>query len=202
MLVMLATAMPLVLALGDSVTSGYGLSEPVTQNYAAQYARRIHGRLVNLAVPGSQCDDVVDNEIPKMPRGASVVILNCGINDVGGFGLTDQDKPDGVKRTAAASRQEMADARQAFAQALALIRHREPGARIYVVNLRHWQRMTGAEARQFAEDVNAWNAMIAATRLPVVDLSGDPRMYRPDFFRADLLHPNAEGNAAMASDFH
>jgi lysophospholipase L1-like esterase len=193
---------PLVVALGDSVTYGYGLPVPATQNYAALYARRIHGRLVNLAVLGAQCDDVVDNEIPKMPRGASVVILNCGANDVGGFGLTAEDKPDGVKRTAAASQQEMAAAQQAFALALALIRRAEPGAKIYLVNLRHWQRMTGPEARQFAQDVNGWNAMVAARGLPVVDISGDPRMYRPGFFLADLLHPNAEGNAAMASDFH
>ncbi|MGD0967320.1 MAG: SGNH/GDSL hydrolase family protein [Candidatus Aquilonibacter sp.] len=202
MFLMLAVVTPLVVALGDSITYGYGLAVPATQNYAALYTRRIHGRLVNLAAPGSQCDDVVDNEIPKMPRGASVVILNCGTSDVGGFGLTDEEKPDGIKRTAAASEQELAAAQQAFAHALGLIRRREPGATIYVVNLRHWQRMTGAEARQFAADVNAWNAMVAATGLPVVDVSSDPRMYRADFFRADLLHPNAEGNAAIASDFH
>jgi lysophospholipase L1-like esterase len=202
MALMLAATIPLVVALGDSVTYGYGLPVPATQNYAALYTRRIHGSLVNLAVPGAQCDDVVDNQIPKMPRGASIVILNCGINDVGGFGLTAEDKPDGVKRTAAASQGELAAAQQAFAHALALIRRAEPGAKIYVVNLRHWQRMTGPEARQFAQDVSAWNAMVAASGLSVVDVSGDPRMYQLDFFRADLLHPNTEGNAAMASDFH
>ena len=62
--------------------------------------------------------------------------------------------------------------------------------------------MTGVEAPQFAKDVNAWNAMLAATGLHVIDVSSDPRMYRADEFQADLLHPNAEGNAAIASDFH
>ena len=83
-----------------------------------------------------------------------------------------------------------------------LIRRKEPAATIYLVNLRHWQRMSGAEAPQFAKDVNVWNAMLAATGLSVVDLSGDPRMYRANYFQVDLLHPNAGGNAAIASDFH
>jgi lysophospholipase L1-like esterase len=198
----LIAAMPLVVALGDSSTSGYGLASPSTQNYAARYTRHIHGTLANLAVPGYQCEDVVNNEIPKMPRGATVVILNCGANDVGGFGFTPEYKPDGTTRTAPANDAELAAAQQAFAHALVLIRRDEPAATIYLVNLRHWQRMTGVEAPQFARDVNAWNAMLAATGLSVVDLSGDPRMYRAAYFQADLLHPNAEGNAAIASDFH
>ncbi len=202
MLFLLAVTTPLVIALGDSITSGYGLPAPATQNYAALYARRIHGRLVDLAVPGYQCDDVVNDELPKMPRGASVVILNCGTSDVGGFGYTPEDTPDGTRHTAPANDAELALAQEAFARALALIRRKEPRATIYVVNLRHWQRMTGAEARQFAADVNAWNAMVVATGLPTVDIGDDPRMYRPAFFQADLLHPNAEGNAAIASDFH
>lgn len=198
----LAAAMPLVIALGDSMTYGYGLASPATQSYAARYTRRIHGTLKNLAVPGSQCEDVLNNQTPKMPRGASIVILNCGINDIGGFGFTPEEKPDGRKRTAPANDAELATAQKAFAQTLALIRRSEPAAAIYLVNLRHWQRMTGMEAPQFAKDVNAWNAMLAATGFRVIDLSSDPRMYRDTYFQADLVHPNAEGNAAIASDFH
>lgn len=201
MLFVLAVAMPLVVALGDSMTYGYGLVSPSTQNYAARYTRRIHGTLVNLAVPGSQCEDVVNNAIPKMPRGASIVILNCGANDIGGFGFTPEGKPDGSKRTASANDAELAAAQQAFAHVLARIREREPMATIYLVNLRHWQRMADVEAAQFAKDVNAWNAMLAVTGLRVIDLSSDPHMYQPAYFQADLLHPNAEGNAAIASDF-
>jgi len=202
MLSILAVAFPVVVALGGSVASGYGLRSPATQNYAARYTQRIHGTLVNLAVPGYQCDDVANNEIPAMPRGASTVILDCGINDIGGFGYTSEYKPDGTRRTAPANDAELAAAQRAFAHALVLIRRKEPAAKIYLVNVRHWQRMTGTQAPQFAKDVNAWNAMLAATGLSVVDLSGDPRMYRAANFQADLLHPNAEGNAAIASDFH
>lgn len=198
----LALVMPLVVALGDSITYGYGLPSPATENYAARYTQRIRGKLVNLAAPGFQCDDVVNNEIPRMPRGAAIVILNCGANDIGGFGFTDAYKPDGTKLTAAANERELRAAERTFAHALALIRRKAPNATIYLVNLRHWQRMTGAEAPRFAADVSAWNAMLEATGLPVVDISGDPRMYRHPYIQADLLHPNVEGNAAIASDFH
>jgi lysophospholipase L1-like esterase len=198
----LAVALPLVVALGGSTTDGYGLPSPATQNYAARYAQHIRGSLVNLGVSGAQCDDVVNNEIPEMPRGASIVILDCGINDIGGFGYTPEGKPDGSKRTAPANDAELASAQRDFAHALARIRERAPSATIYLVNLRHWQRMTGIEVPQFARDVNAWNVMLAATGLHVVDLNGDPRMYRKEYFQDDLLHPNVEGNAAIASDFH
>ena len=197
-----AAALPLVVALGGSVTWGYGLPSPSTQNYAAQYTRLVRGKLVNLAVPGAQCDEVMEHQIPRMPRDASIVILDCGVNDIGGFGYTGEYKPDGNLRTAAANDAELAVARRAFADALARIRAKAPAATIYLVNLRHWQRMTGAEDAQFGKDVNAWNAMLAATGLHVVDVSGDPRMYRPAYVQTDLLHPNVEGNAAMASDFH
>ncbi|HTZ55576.1 MAG TPA: SGNH/GDSL hydrolase family protein [Candidatus Acidoferrum sp.] len=193
---------PLVVALGDSITYGYGLPSPVTQSYAAQYTRRIRGQLVNLAIPGSQCDGVANNEIPKMPRNTSVVILNCGSNDIGGFGFMPEGKPDGTRRTAPANDAELAEAEKAFAHVVALIRAKAPQATIYLVNLRHWQRMTASESPQFAKDVSAWNAMLLRTGLHVVDISSDPRMYEPKYILPDILHPNVEGNAAIASDFH
>lgn len=189
-----------VVALGDSLARGYGLPSPATQSYAAIFVRQVGGTLVNLATAGAQCEDVVDNEIPKMPRGASIVILHCGANDIGGFGFTAEGKPDGTKRTASANDAELVSAEHDFARAIALIRAKEPGATIYLVNLRHWQRMTGAESPQFAKDVDAWNAMLRKTGLPIVDIGEDPRMYESRYILPDLLHPNIEGNEAIASD--
>ncbi len=199
--IVLSTTVPIVVALGDSITYGYGLPSPQTQNYAARYARHVRGRLFNFATPGYQCDDVVNDEIPKMPRDASVVILNCGTNDVGGFGFTPGGTPNGRVRTAPANDAELGAAERAFARALILIRKTEPKATIYLVNLRHWQRMTGPESPQFERDVSAWNAMLASTGLHVIDISNDPRMYRAEFFQTDLLHPNVAGNDAIAGDF-
>jgi lysophospholipase L1-like esterase len=196
---MLAAA-ALIVALGDSITFGYDLPSPSTQNYAAVYARRVHARLVDLAVPGAACSDVVYNEIPKMPLGASLVLLNCGTNDIGGFAI-EADRPDGTHRVAPANDIEVSFAERDFAKALALIRSREPHAKIVLIGLRSWQRMTGPPAPQFARDVARWNAMLVSTGLTVVDLNRDPRMYDRAYFQADLLHPNVRGNAAIASDF-
>lgn len=194
-------ALPLVIALGGSVAFGFGLSSPATQNYAAVFSRSIHGRLRNLAVPGSQCEDVIDNQIPRMPPRAAIVILDCGTNDIGGFGYTPDGKPDGTRRTAPANDAELAAAERQFRKALALIRRAEPAARVYVLNLRAWQRMNGAQAPQFARDVKQWNAMVTASGLRVVDLNGDSRMYRAAYIQRDLVHPNARGSAAIAEDF-
>ena len=104
---------PIVIALGDSITYGFGLSSPATQNYAKLYARRISGTLVDLAVPGYTCADVFHAEVPKMKPGASIVILNCGTNDVGGFGLSGS-LPDGSKRVPGRVRRRLARRRESL----------------------------------------------------------------------------------------
>jgi lysophospholipase L1-like esterase len=188
---------PLVVALGDSTTYGYGLASRATQNYAALYTTSIGGKLANLAVPAYACQDVLDLEVPHMPAGAAVVIVNCGINDVGGFVFT----PTHVTRVPAVTDAVLATAEKAFHRLLAQVRLKEPGAALYAVNLRHWQRMHGPEPAQFKKDVNAWNAMIAATHLRVIDLSDDARMYDPANFLSDEIHPNVAGSKAMAGKF-
>jgi lysophospholipase L1-like esterase len=189
---------PLVVALGDSITYGHGLPDPAKQNYAALYTASIGGKLVNLAVPGYDCGDVLDKEVPQMPAGAAIVILNCGINDVGGFDFTP---PDRVTREAALTDAELALHERTFAKLVAQIRSKEPAAKVYLVNLRHWQRIGATEPRQFAKDVDAWNAMLVATHLTVIDLSNDPRMYDSANFLPDEMHPNVAGQKAIASHF-
>ncbi|HTU71340.1 MAG TPA: hypothetical protein VMF11_13605 [Candidatus Baltobacteraceae bacterium] len=61
--------------------------------------------------------------------------------------------------------------------------------------------MTGPESPQFAKDVDAWNVTLTRTGLHVVDISDDRRMYERRYILSDILHPNVEGNAAIASDF-
>jgi acyl-CoA thioesterase I len=191
------SAAPLVVALGDSITYGFGLPSRTTQNYAALYTASLGGKLVNLGQPGYACQDVLENEIPHMPSGAAVVILYCGINDVGGFDFT----PAKVTRAPAATGAELAASEKSFANVLAAVRAKEPAAKVYLLNLRHWQNIGGTEPRQFAKDVDAWNAMLVATHQHVIDICGDARMYDPANFRYDDIHPNVAGSKAMAADF-
>jgi lysophospholipase L1-like esterase len=189
-----------VVSIGDSIPYGFGLRSPATQSYAARYARHAGARLLNLAVPGVTCADVAHDQVPKIPRDASTVIVNCGTNDIGGFGFMPSGLPDGTKRAPAATDAQLAAVARRFARMIAAVHRTAPRARIVLVNLRHWQRMTGTEAPQFGRDVRAWNAMLAATRLPVVDASNDRRLYRTAYIQPDLLHPNAAGHEAIAND--
>lgn len=190
---------PLVVALGDSITYGWSLPHPATQNYAASYARRVGGKLVNLAVPGFTCAQV-RLTLSKMPPNASTVVLNCGTNDIGGFGATHGGLPNGHHRIAPATPTELSAAEKDFRDIISIVRKKESRARIIAITIRSWQRMTGPEDPRFAEDVSAWNAMIRATRVHVADIAADSRMYNPGFIQEDLIHPNVAGNAAIADD--
>ncbi len=190
----------LVVSIGDSIAYGFGLPSPSTQSYAARYARRVRARFLNLAVPGVTCADVAHDQVPKVPRDASMVIVNCGTNDIGGFGFMPSGLPDGTKRAPAATDVQLAAAERRFARMLAAVHREAPRARIALVNLRDWQRMTGTEAPQFGRDVRSWNAMLTATGLLVIDVSADRRLYRSVYLRPDLLHPNAAGHQAIGDD--
>jgi lysophospholipase L1-like esterase len=191
----------LLVALGDSITYGFGLARPSTQNYAAQFAAHAHDRIVNLARPGYDCTDVLKREVPKLPAGATTVILNCGTNDIGGFDLTASGLPDGHKRAVPAGPRDMHAAEGSFSRIVAQIRRRDPSAQIIIVTVRHWQRMTGPEDPRFAADVDAWNRYVRLDGVRVVDIAADPRMYLSENFREDLLHPNLAGHDAITGDF-
>ncbi len=194
-----ASRQPFVVALGDSITYGWALPDPSTQNYASLYAGSIGARLSNLAVPGYTCAQV-RVRLPRMPAGASTVILNCGTNDIGGFGSVNGGLPNGHHRIAPATQRQLFSAEKDFTDILSAIRKKEPNARIIVLTIRHWQRMTGPEDPHFAKDVTTWNAMIRKSGVHVVDIASDPRMYQPGFIQEDLIHPNVAGNEAIAND--
>lgn len=190
---------PFVVALGDSITYGWLLPDPSTQNYASLYADRIGAELANLAVPGYTCAQV-RVRLTRMPSGASTVILNCGTNDIGGFGAVHGGVPNGHHRIPPATQSELFSAEKDFRDILSTIRKKEPHARIVVLTIRHWQRMTGPEDPRFAKDVTTWNAMIRKSGVHVVDIASDPRMYNSGYIRSDLIHPNIAGNEAIEND--
>lgn len=190
---------PFVVALGDSITYGWALPDPSTQNYASLYADRVGAEIANLAVPGYTCAQV-RVRLTRMPSGASTVILNCGTNDIGGFGAVNRGLPNGHHRISPATQRELFSAEKDFRDILSIVRKKEPNARIVVLTIRHWQRMTGPEDPRFAKDVTTWNAMIRKSGVHVVDISADPRMYQAEYIQSDLIHPNVEGNDAIADD--
>lgn len=194
-----ASPHPFVVALGDSITYGWDLPDPSAQNYASLYAGRIGAELANLAEPGYTCAQV-RVRLLRMPSGASTVILNCGTNDIGGFGAEHGGIPNGHHRIPPATQTELFSAEKDFRDILSTIRKKEPYARIVALTIRHWQRMTGPEDPRFAKDVTTWNAMIRNSGVHVVNIAADPRMYQSAYIRQDLIHPNVAGNEAIAND--
>jgi lysophospholipase L1-like esterase len=189
-----------VVALGDSITYGWDLPDRQAQVYVAKYARHIGGKLVNLATPGVACSDIAHDQVPKMPPHASIVILNCGTNDIGGFKLPG-GLPNGHERTAPATQTELRAGWKSYQSILSTIHRQEPQARVILLTVRDWQRMTGPPDPRFSADVNAWNTMIrSSTHASVVDIEKDSRMYQPKYIQEDLIHPNAAGNEAIAED--
>jgi lysophospholipase L1-like esterase len=188
----------LIVALGDSITYGYLLPRPATQNYAALYASRMGARLVDLAQSGYTCGGVVRDELPKMPEHAAIVIVNCGTNDLRGFVFRP---PNHSAIAPAATDAETNASMKTFAALLRAVRAKEPNAIVLLVNVRHWQRMSGPPDPQFVKDVDRWNAMLGATGLRVVDVDGDSRLYQPRYVFPDWLHPTELGHQAMAQDF-
>jgi len=81
-----AAEAPLYLALGDSITRGYGLETPETDCFAAQLADRWGMQLSNRAVDGKTSRELFD----ELQRGdydaelarAAVVTVNIGSNDL------------------------------------------------------------------------------------------------------------------------
>lgn len=176
------------------------MPHPPTQNYAAVYARRIGAKLVDYAVPGYTCLDIAREDYAKMPSGASTVILNCGTNDIGGFGPSAGELPNGHHRIPPATPAKLLISEKAFKDIVAIVRRKEPKAQIVAITVRSWQRMTGPEDPRFAKDVTAWNVMIGKLHVRVVDIAADRRMYEAAFIQADLLHPNVAGNDVIAGD--
>jgi lysophospholipase L1-like esterase len=196
-----AAPSPLVVSVGDSIAYGFGLSAPSSQSYTALYARRVGGRALNLAVPGVACVDVHNEQLRKIPHDAAVVIVNCGTNDIAGFGFYASGLPNGWQRGEPATYPELQAAERGYARLIFKLKRLAPHAQIVLVNLRHWARMTGRESPLLARDTDDWNAMLTMTGLRVVDISADRRLYSSHTIQADLLHPNAAGHAAIASDF-
>lgn len=81
----LAEEKPICLALGDSITTGYGLSAK-NEGYAEIFAEKNGFTLINKAVDGNTAAGMLakltDEETQKAAKNADVIILTCGGNDL------------------------------------------------------------------------------------------------------------------------
>jgi lysophospholipase L1-like esterase len=194
-------AVPVIVALGDSITDGAGSTVNANRRWPDLLARRLEGR-VGIANQGLSGNRVLAHELPVFGEGALarfdrdvlsvsgarwLVVLE-GINDIG----HSKDDPPSAAEITAGYRQ-------------LIDRARARGLKVYGATLPPYEG-----ARYFAEvgeavrqEVNGWirtsgafDGVIdfdAATRDPA-----NPRRMKADLHSGDWLHPSDAGYAAMA----
>lgn len=214
--------MPTYVALGDSITEGQYASRRISPgvpttykageldgtSYATLIAQHVGAggavEYLNLGTGGAFAFTVWNEELPKLPRRATLVTLSIGVNDeltiAGGGAFASGGlvlHPTTVYWQTALRR--IVDG----------IRSAAPGARIVVANVPNLAFMPAhandpADLRALltstAEAMNAVVGELAAERVTVVDLRCDPEVYRADRL-SDAVHPNDAGYAHLAERF-
>jgi lysophospholipase L1-like esterase len=205
----------------------FGIDGPSCMGYVAVAARQLRSQgytvnVTNLGIPtatisarfqqlgqqyaGLILGNFIDNEVPLIPRNATVVSVFAGGNDVnailaavnGGAAGTSPDTYIDLQVTAFGDD---------FLTLLNAIRSQAPSARIVVLNLPNLGALpylgSSALVRRQAQRVavgmttrviNPQAPAVAA----VVDLMCEPRLYQPANLDADGFHPNDAGYAIMA----
>jgi lysophospholipase L1-like esterase len=186
-----ASAGPSVIyvALGDSLTFGFGADHPMTESYPALLARRLPSgsHLHNLAIPGITIADALDQELPTaLAAHPTLVTVWLGYNDV-----TLSTSPASYST----SLEHMLKALRA--------RH----ARIFVANMPNPRIVPVTALNPDDHLARTYNALIAAIAVrygaTVVDVYASTRAVwgKPGMVSDDDLHLTTRGYAALAQIF-
>jgi sialate O-acetylesterase len=190
---------PVVAAVGDSITYGYGLTIRQTQAFPYLVGRALGARrVVDLGVPGTDVAYAIASEVPKIPRDATVVLIFEGTNEM--WPVIDPSKDAGSPSFDTHAR--------AYKRLIAAVRERAPHARLVLINMRNYgyngQTFFKGESRRAEGRFSLnWDAMVdgvaATSSSALVDLRCDERMYDGSRF-TDGIHPTAQGHVRIAAD--
>ncbi len=188
------TIAPQYVALGDSMTYGYGTTNPATKSFPAQLATLRSWPVIDLGIDGENAFDMLQNEVPNVPANATIVTVWIGVNDVNAM-MTGQPISEVVAQVS---------------QAIADVQTSAPGAKIVI--------MTPVDVSLLASDSNAYPPTPALRSLAhsvtlaydaalrklgpkVCDIGEDPAYYADPghFYAADHYHPSDSGAAFIAS---
>ncbi len=170
---------PVVVAIGDSIMEGHGLS--AGQSWVATIARQDGWRFTNLASDGSgflkvgdKGDIFADQARAAIALHPSVVILAGSSNDVG--------EPDAALAASTSA-------------TIALLRAALPHARIIAISA-----VWGATAvpAQLTDIDHQVQAAISAVGGQYVDI-GQPLSGHPELMQSDAVHPTAAGQRVLAA---
>lgn len=189
------------MALGDSLTAGYG-ALPATQGYVYRLYREEvfdkvpHTLFSNAGVPGVTSRQVLDHQVPQAIEAfrPSVITITVGGNDL--LRILKGENPNLV----------LSEFQANFAQILGALRTALPNTRIYVSNLYTIPQIAGAD-----QVVPLFNQIVAGVagmyNVPVADVysrflgrRGLLLIERPGA-APDEVHPTNAGYEVMAEAF-
>jgi lysophospholipase L1-like esterase len=172
-----APAAGLYVALGDSITFGYGLAAPGSEAFPYLVAQRLGVHVLDLGIPGADARDVLKLESPRVPRAATIITIFVGTNDA-----------DRIRRGTFSKPQ----FREKYRSLIAEARAAAPQARIYILT------PETAFAHRFG--VVDFIRSQASPSARLIDLDCDPRLHMRADYQPDFIHPNTVGQQQIAMD--
>ena len=194
---------PLIAAIGDSITYGTGTSNPPATSYAERAAALLGDRVVDFGIPGARTKAIA-GEVASIPLDADVVLVYAGTNDVAV--AADQ------LATPAAAVTNVKAVEPDFDALLDAIHTRVPAAVLVVVTLRDFGRVGSGSAQplrftdaSLSAAAHEWNLHVrkvaAEYKARLLDLEADPQWYLRSDYGDDGrdVHPADPGAARLAA---
>jgi sialate O-acetylesterase len=167
----------LYVAIGDSITYGYGLSSPSRDAFPYVVGRRLGIPVLNLGIPGADARDALAFESNRVPHDATLITIFLGTNDADRIrrGLFNKAQFERTYRTLIVEAHEAA-----------------PNARIYLLT-----PLTVYASRYGVKTfIRSERSEIAQ----LIDLDRDRMLHLGESFQPDFIHPNVAGQDRIAAD--
>ncbi len=181
-------------ALGDSMTYGYGTTDPATESFPAQFAAMRGTTADDLGIDGENAFGMLQNEVGHVPADATLVTVWIGVNDVDAMVAGEP-----VSEVAAQVAQAVADIRADAPNAVVVlltpvdVSLLAPDSDAYKAD-----PTTRAEAHAVTL---AYDAALRTLGPRVCDIGEDPAYYADPahFYAVDHYHPSDAGAAFIAT---
>jgi sialate O-acetylesterase len=167
----------LYVAIGDSITFGYGLGAPDRDAFPYLVAQRLGVRVLDLGIPGVDARGALAMETPHVPRSATIITIFVGTNDA-----------DRIRRGTFSD----AEFRSTYRSLIDAAHAAAPFAQIYLLTPSTMMADQWGVTDYIRSQANA-NARL-------IDLDRDRRLHLRANYQPDFIHPNVAGQQQIAWD--
>jgi len=167
----------LYVAIGDSITFGYGLGAPGRDAFPYLVAQRLGVPVLDLGIPGVDSRGALEFEAPRVPRSATIITIFVGTNDA-----------DRIRRGTFTD----AQFRSTYQKLIVAAHAAAPSAQIYL--------LTPSTAMAEGWGVTDFIRSQANASARLIDLDRDRRLHLRANYQPDFIHPNIAGQRRIAGD--